>query len=683
MLWGFEMVAQHRLRTPPSDFLLAESNRYVDSLCALFSVDFKTSAALKTYEPREAELYGLPKTHKSGPTPVRPIVSSTDSVTEKLGWMLSRLFTPALQLIDSYIDSSEDLLSFLGQVECLPPGSFVFSLDVNSLYPSVPLFEGANVMFSMLDDMGFEYPRVRDKVLLDMVFNEVDWVRLLREDPDGDIRPFLPAGSVQEFDRAKVRGWKAPLNVRISERARRVGLRIFLKQVVLHCMCNNYFRFGESYWWQRKGAAMGGRLSPAFCILFMAAWEKKLFSRPGCRNFIAWWKRYIDDILSVWRPSSAPYSFFKFIDHCQRVHTNIKLECVCGSPEVPHFPFSQSFESPNTVARDAPDVLGPSFGSFRFSESVLVLICSFLGFRISFQSPLPVLDLQISLRDGMPHWEHYDKPLATEAILFRNSALSTQVQRNTISTEAMRRILHCRSREESAPHLHSYKERLLKGGFSKVWLDSVFAHAKRRVDGVMRSVARGERPLYRSRAWRKENGSTLRRQSARGPPGATAFWIPRVSDAFRSQVVKVVQSSRLPLQVRELSGPSLRKILCRSSLIAPRCNEAGCLLCACEDPPRESRRHLVSSRMSFTRFGASIAETLILGRPGRWSKHGLRGISELSTTRTPALPPWPYITECGTTGCPCVFRAPLFRRLRVLRCVRVMNGPPFVWRSLL
>lgn len=265
---------------------------------------------------------------------------------------------------------------------------------------------------------------------------------------------------------------------------------------------------------------MGGRLPPAFCVIFMAAWEKKLFPRPGCRNVIAWWKRYIDDIPSVWRPSSAPYSFFKFIDDCQRIDANIKLECVCGSPEIPHFPFSQTSYSPNTVAAD---VLGPSFGSFRLSENVLTRISSFLGFRISFQSPLPVLDLQITLRGGMPHWDHYDKPLATEAILFQHSALPLQVQRNTISTEAMRRILHCKSREESAPHLNSYKERLSKGGFSKVWPDSVFAHAKRRVDGVLKPVARGERPLYRSRTWRKENGSTLRRQSARGPPGDTAF----------------------------------------------------------------------------------------------------------------------------------------------------------------
>ena len=65
------------------------------------------------------------------------------------------------------------------------------------------------------------------------------------------------------------------------------------------CLKSTYFQFGESYYEQVEGAAMGSSLSPIVANIFMedletlaletAAWKPKM------------WRRYVDDVLIVWR----------------------------------------------------------------------------------------------------------------------------------------------------------------------------------------------------------------------------------------------------------------------------------------------------------------------------------------------------------------------------------------------
>ena len=90
-----------------------------------------------SYLPSLPHLYGLPKTHKED-LPLRPIISSRNSVTYKLSKWLSDSLSPLLGKIShSHIVNSSD---FLDKIRCVDLSHKVmFSFDVDSLFTKVPV----------------------------------------------------------------------------------------------------------------------------------------------------------------------------------------------------------------------------------------------------------------------------------------------------------------------------------------------------------------------------------------------------------------------------------------------------------------------------------------------------------------------------------------------------------------
>jgi hypothetical protein len=64
-------------------------------------------------------------------------------------------------------------------------------------------------------------------------------------------------------------------------------------------MNNNFFQFGNTYWHQLNGTAMGVSPSCAYATLYFAAFEEAIINEfPE----ITLYKRYIDDIFGIWTP---------------------------------------------------------------------------------------------------------------------------------------------------------------------------------------------------------------------------------------------------------------------------------------------------------------------------------------------------------------------------------------------
>lgn len=91
-----------------------------------------------------------------------------------------------------------------------------------------------------------------------------------------------------------------------------------LLSFVLHCNCFNY---GDLFFLQVHGIAMGTKLAPNYANLFMADFENKfVFNYP---MQAAHYRCYIDNIFFVWEHSTDELQ--QFIDHLNSCHSTTKF----------------------------------------------------------------------------------------------------------------------------------------------------------------------------------------------------------------------------------------------------------------------------------------------------------------------------------------------------------------------
>ncbi len=66
-------------------------------------------------------------------------------------------------------------------------------------------------------------------------------------------------------------------------------------------MKNNVFQFGDSFWLQLSGTAMGTPPAPPYATIYVCIWEMQIMSEF---KEISFYKRYIDDGQGIWNKLS-------------------------------------------------------------------------------------------------------------------------------------------------------------------------------------------------------------------------------------------------------------------------------------------------------------------------------------------------------------------------------------------
>ena len=90
-------------------------------------------------------------------------------------------------------------------------------------------------------------------------------------------------------------------------------MRLILKE--------NSFKFNDKHFLQTHGIAMGTKMAVAFAVIFMAHIEKQLLAASPQKPIF--WKRFIDDIFSVWTLPEKEIS--TFVDFANSFHATIKF----------------------------------------------------------------------------------------------------------------------------------------------------------------------------------------------------------------------------------------------------------------------------------------------------------------------------------------------------------------------
>ena len=308
--------------------------------------------ALLPQNSRTAELYGLPKDHKPG-VPLRPIVSACGDPLDKISQLLEKILGQLLQFIPAHLSSTDEYLRRLSDAypgRSLPPGTILFSVDVTNLYGNIPYEEAT------------------------------DSARRLLEAHHEDINMF---------------GLEVPDVIHLLK----------------HCLSNNFLRFGDRYYRQTRGIAMGSRVAPPLAIIFMGSLEELYNDNAAQKPDL--YMRYIDDILGVWTHGSA--SLREYFSHINAAHPTIKF----------------TIESTEET------------------------------------SSIPFLDTKITIKPaGNYTTELYIKPMSAGVILHADSAQPWQTKRAVLHSQIRRAIKISSDSDSCQRSIDKVKQLFLNNGYS-------------------------------------------------------------------------------------------------------------------------------------------------------------------------------------------------------------------------
>jgi hypothetical protein len=223
--------------TDPLPELVQRTNKYLLDLRLAKWISQKQyeSLSVKADEIELAHLYYLPKAHKVG-TPLRPIIAGLKHPTVKISRFLDNLLRPLFDTISAAttVTSGFELLKRLNEwtAHRLNHETVLCTMDVEDLYTMIPQSEGVLSLKKMLDHLNMK----------------------------------------------QVEGLNIETVIRLSR----------------FVMRNNYFSYGNRFYHQIRGGAMGSPLTLTIANCYMFFFERDIVRQVGNSNGL--YVRYIDDI---------------------------------------------------------------------------------------------------------------------------------------------------------------------------------------------------------------------------------------------------------------------------------------------------------------------------------------------------------------------------------------------------
>jgi hypothetical protein len=188
------------------------------------------------------KFYITAKIHKK-PWKSRPIVSVSGSLLDGLGRWVDKVLQPYFQATKTTILSSTQLKDKLMQLDQLHPSARIFTADAISMYTNIDTEHALTVIKRFINKHN-NYATLHER------------------------------------------------NATIE------GLELIMR--------NNLFQFGDTYWHQLNGTAMGVSPSCMYATLYFAVHEETLLNKyPE----LTLYQRYIDDVIGIWTPQSINDDF--------------------------------------------------------------------------------------------------------------------------------------------------------------------------------------------------------------------------------------------------------------------------------------------------------------------------------------------------------------------------------------
>ena len=203
---------------------------------------------------------------------------------------------------------------------------------------------------------------------------------------------------------------------------------------------------------------------------------------------------------------------------------------------------------------------------------------------------MPVLDLQIWCENDRVMFKFYEKPMASDFVLHRWSALSWNTKKSSLSGEVARRLLNCSPEilddEYEDEVLDRFRWKMMISGYSENEREIIIREGRSRYSNIIKLVDQGKRPLYRSSTWNKESRAIEKKVKMKGWYGSkdSVIFVPATpGELLRKRIEKVVSDNHFNVKVVERSGRTLTSMLQRSDILPSlTCWDHTCPVCGTE-----------------------------------------------------------------------------------------------------
>lgn len=317
--------------------------------------------------------YILPKLHK-GKLESRPIVSNVSHPTSNVSKYLHQLLLPTAKAAKSYVENSLQAARELKNLTDISNNTFIITADIKSLYTNIPNDEGIR------------------NVAEELHMSKIN-----------------PTGLLNSFDS------KSKISIPSFKWTTEELLKIVLE--------NNVIEFGNEFFRQISGTAMGTAMAPSYANTYLKHKEERGNSPIINHPNLLYFKRYIDDILVIYNNSDN--SMPAFISALKAAYKPLEITVKIG------------------------------------------------------KNKIPFLDLELSVSDNRIEYELYSKPICERKYIPTTSNHPRKMLENTVYNDLIRAERLCSQDSTRHKHQLTIKSDALRAGHSRKRIDQLIARARR------------------------------------------------------------------------------------------------------------------------------------------------------------------------------------------------------------
>ena len=122
---------------------------------------------------------------------------------------------------------------------------------------------------------------------------------------------------------------------------------------------------------------------------------------------------------------------------------------------------------------------------------------------------IPMLDVKMWIEEGESGqkimYEHYEKEMATKAVINAKSAISMKTKRTILAQEMLRILLHCSKYlpwETVCTHVNKFMNKLQYSGYKQSFRYNVVRSGMNAYKVIKQSETMGIRPMNRPKGWK-------------------------------------------------------------------------------------------------------------------------------------------------------------------------------------